>query len=282
MGIPIWIERLLQATKVDTAAILALITGGGADARFQQSAAGVVEAGSYIDFNISIYDVNFGAVLVADIDIGAISVLLEQSRAGAAFSAAGITQPVFAAIDGRVYCQFKFLATEWEAGDVYRLIVSDVRAIVDLVPVYVPAMVWSNEVVEAASAEAMIAKVWKQVLSPDVNITAILASETDVLNLPAAANTTYMLNHLRLKSADPGVNTVLVRLYEEENGALTNVGTFTIGTTGYINDFADYFSLMDMFSLAHCAGNNIKVTVQASGGGPYAVTAQYQYATATV
>lgn len=125
-------------------------------------------------------------------------------------------------------------------------------------------------------------KVWKQVDSPDVNITAILANETDVLNLAAAANTTYILNHLRLKSADPGANTVLVRLYEEVNGVLTNVDTFTIGTAGALNEYTDYFNFMDMFSLAHCAGNNIKVTVQASGGGPYAVTAQYQYATATV
>jgi hypothetical protein len=128
------------------------------------------------------------------------------------------------------------------------------------------------------SLSTAAAKIWKQVNGVDVNITAILASETDVLNLPAAANTTYMLNHLRLKSADPGLNTVLVRLYEEVNGALTVVDTKNVDST----NFADYFSLMDLFSLAQSVGNNIKVTVQTSAGGPYPVTANYSYATATV
>jgi hypothetical protein len=278
MGIPIWVERLLQATKVDTAAILALITGGGADARFQQSAAGVVGAGSYMGFSISIYDVNSGAVPAADIDITSIIVMLQQSRGGAGFSSVGITQPVFNKFPGIVNCSFQFDATEWQSGDIYSLVVMRIGAIVDLVPVYVPAMVWCNEVIEAASAEAMIAKVWKQVDSVDKDITAILASETNVLLLGPAANTTYRLEHLRLKAADPGVNTVRVHLYEEVNGALTRVDTAYIDAT----NFADYFSLMDLFSLSQSVGNNIKVTVQTSAGGPYAVTANYSYATATV
>ena len=270
-----------QQIKADTAAILAAL-GGAIDARFFQSASGPVEEDAIQDFDITIFDVDLGAVLQANIDITSITAVMEKSTGGGAYSSVGITQPSFAKADGRVYVAYRFLAAEWAVGDMYRLGVTGISATVDAATVYCPAMVWSNRVDEAADVFNAVQKMWKQVDSADVNITAILANETDVLNLPAAANTTYMLNHLRLKSADPGANTVLVRLYEEVNGALTNVDTFTIGTGGALHEYTDYFSLMDMFSLAHCAGNNIKITVQASGGGPYAVTAQYQYATATV
>ena len=109
-----------------------------------------------------------------------------------------------------------------------------------------------------------------------VNITAIAAGETNVLNL-AAAGTRYLVRHLRLKCADPGANTVTVRLYELVNDVLTVVDSFAIVT----GNFATYFSLMDMFGLPHLAGDNLRVTVQASAGGPYAITGQYSHATAT-
>jgi len=110
-----------------------------------------------------------------------------------------------------------------------------------------------------------------------VNITAIAASETDVLNL-AVANTRYIVRSLRLKCADPGANTVTVRLYELVNDVLTVVDSFDIDAT----NFATYQSLMDMFGLPHLAGDNLKVTVQASAGGPYAVTGQYSHAKTNV
>ncbi|GAJ03659.1 unnamed protein product, partial [marine sediment metagenome] len=110
-----------------------------------------------------------------------------------------------------------------------------------------------------------------------VNITAIVASETDVLNL-AVADTRYIVRSLRLKCADPGANTVTVRLYELVNDVLTVVDSFVIDTT----NFGTYHSLMDMFGLPHLAGDNLKVTVQASAGGPYAVTGQYSHAKTNV
>lgn len=113
---------------------------------------------------------------------------------------------------------------------------------------------------------------------PDVavNITAIAAGETDVLNL-AAAGTRYLVRSLRLKSADPGANTVTVRLYELVNDVLTVVDTFSMTTA----NFGTVQSLMDMFGLPHLAGDQLQVTVQASGGGPYAITGQYSWASAT-
>lgn len=110
-----------------------------------------------------------------------------------------------------------------------------------------------------------------------VNINAIAASETDVLNL-VVANTRYIVRSLRLKCADPGANTVTVRLKELVNDVLTDVDTFDITNA----NFATYHSLMDMFGLPHLAGDELQVTVRASAGGPYAVTGQYSHAKTNV
>jgi len=110
-----------------------------------------------------------------------------------------------------------------------------------------------------------------------VNVNATIGGETNVLNL-AVANTRYIVRHLRLKCVDPGVNQVLVRLYELINNVLTNVDTWIIDNT----NFGTYFSLMDMFGVPYLAGDQLQITVQASGGGPYAVTGQYSFAKTNV
>lgn len=109
-----------------------------------------------------------------------------------------------------------------------------------------------------------------------VTINAILASETDVFDLNVAA-TRYIVRSLRLKCANPGADTITVRLRELVNNVSTIVGTFDITAA----NFATYFSLMDMFGVPHLAGDDLQVTVQASAAGPYAVTGQYSHATAT-
>ncbi|MFA5401216.1 MAG: hypothetical protein WC359_12285 [Dehalococcoidia bacterium] len=109
-----------------------------------------------------------------------------------------------------------------------------------------------------------------------VTINAIAAAETNILNL-AAAGTRYSVRSLRLKCANPGANNVRVRLYELVNDVATVVQTFDI--TGV--NWTTYFSLMDMFGLPELTGDQLRVTVQATGGGPYAITGQYSYATAT-
>jgi len=105
-----------------------------------------------------------------------------------------------------------------------------------------------------------------------VNINAIVVSETLAINL-IVADTRYIVRSLRLKCADPGANTVTVRLYELVNNVLTVVDSFEITNA----NFTTYHSLMDMFGLPHLAGDNIRVTVQASAGGPYVVTGQYSH-----
>jgi len=109
-----------------------------------------------------------------------------------------------------------------------------------------------------------------------VNINAIAGAETDVFDLNVAA-TRYLVRSLRLKCADPGANTVTVRLRELVNNVATVVATFDITAA----NFANYFSLMDMFGVPYLAGDDLQITVEASGGGPFAITGQYSHATAT-
>jgi len=108
-----------------------------------------------------------------------------------------------------------------------------------------------------------------------VNTTATNGAETNIFNL-ATAGFHYMVEKLRLKCADPGANTVTVRLYELINAVSTEVDQFLIDAT----NFALYHSLMDMFGVDHLSGDNLKVTVRASAGGPYTVTGSYVYRSA--
>lgn len=127
-------------------------------------------------------------------------------------------------------------------------------------------------IIAALGGFAGVTGIFHEQVDAAVNITAIVASETDVFHL-TAANTRYIVRSLRLKCADPSTNTVTVRLYELVNDGLTNVDSFDIDAT----NFGTYHSLMDMFGLPHLAGDELQVTVQASAGGPYVVTGQYSH-----
>ncbi len=108
-----------------------------------------------------------------------------------------------------------------------------------------------------------------------VDVEAILASETNVLNL-VVASTRYVVRSLFLKSVNPGAETITVRLYALIDDVLTEVDSFAMTTDNYTT----FQSLMDMFGLPQLVGDSVKVTVQASAVGPYAITGQYSYATA--
>ena len=121
----------------------------GSQLRIEQSIVGAVEEDALQQFTISIFDINSGAVASGDIDIASISAALSKSTGGGAFSIAGITQPTFAKSTGVVTCSYRFLAAEWAAGDMYRLVVSGITATVDETTVYIPDMIWSNIIKEA-------------------------------------------------------------------------------------------------------------------------------------
>ncbi len=110
-------------------------------------------------------------------------------------------------------------------------------------------------------------------MQPDVpvDISAESGSEADVFDL-STTGYSYKVEELLLKCADPGADTITVRLYQLVNDVLTAIDTFTVDTTNY----GTYFTLVDMFGRPHLAGDNLKVTVQSSAG-TYAVTGQYSY-----
>jgi len=105
-----------------------------------------------------------------------------------------------------------------------------------------------------------------------VNITAIADSQITVLNL-RADDTRYAIRNLRIKSADPGANSVTVHLWEFINDVFVETDSFEITTASYTN----YFSIMDMFGVNTLYGDNIMIMVDTDVGS-YAITGQYSYA----
>ena len=134
--------------------IVANLGGVAGRTRVVPSVSATVEENAYQQFSISIMDIDTGSVPSADIDITGISQVLSKSTGGGAFSAVGITQPTFGKADGRVFEDYQFLAAEWAAGDVYKLVVSGIEATVGGDTAYIPAVVWSNLIVEQGDISA--------------------------------------------------------------------------------------------------------------------------------
>jgi len=107
-------------------------------------------------------------------------------------------------------------------------------------------------------------------VSTNANIAAV-----DIFDLNTTG-LTYLINNVRIKSADPGANTVTITLYELINDSSVAVDTFDITTANY----GTYFSLYDMFSINQLAGDDIQITVSCDADGNHAITGQYQYAQA--
>ncbi len=118
-------------------------------------------------------------------------------------------------------------------------------------------------------------QVWDEQPAVAVNITAILASPTNIFDL-STTGYSYKINSLRINAADPGANTIYVRLYELINGSPVLTDTFNITTANY----TQYFSLMDMFGVTNLVGDDLMITVQCSADGPYIVTGQYHFSLA--
>ena len=124
------------------------IGGAAGQLRTAFSDSEAVEENAIQYFNIGIFDVDAGAIALANIDITGISAVMEKSTGGGAFSSAGITQPTFTKANGSVYCAYQFLAAQWATGDMYKLIVGGITATIGGATAYVPSGVWSNTVVE--------------------------------------------------------------------------------------------------------------------------------------
>jgi hypothetical protein len=91
------------------------------------------------------------------------------------------------------------------------------------------------------------------------------------LVLLASLTKRYTIDGMVIKSEDPGLNTITIRLWKLVNALLTEIGSFAITTV----NFGTYFSLMDMFGIPTLAGDSIQITAEVSAGGPYAVEGSY-------
>jgi len=140
----------------NTESILTILGGSAIQMRTAQSISAAVEENALQQFSISIMDVDTGAVASASIDITGISAVIEKSTGGGAFSAAGLTAITFGKEDGRVFVDYQFKAAEWTVGDVYKIVVSGITATIGGDTAYVPAMVWSNFIVEDADLKAAV------------------------------------------------------------------------------------------------------------------------------
>ncbi len=147
---------ILNPRLAEIADILAIVAGGQADFITEQSEASTVEQNAIQQFNIALFSLSTGAIPLLSIDITGISQVMSRSRAGGAFSAVGITPPVFTKGAGTVYCPYQFLLAEWEMGDLYKLVVSGIKATIGINTFFVPDMVWSNAVIESADLETTV------------------------------------------------------------------------------------------------------------------------------
>jgi hypothetical protein len=184
------IGHIDEARETTCLAILAAVTGE-TDLRTQQSEAGAVEQNDFLQFYVSIFSISAGAIPLASIDITGMTAVMSQSRAGGAFSPAGITQPVFTKANGKVSCAYQFLLAEWEMGDVYRLVLSGIKATVGGDVTFLSDMVWSNIVVEAADLETTVNTI-NTVQGPE-NAAATLDNLTDVTTTSTEAKLRRLL-----------------------------------------------------------------------------------------
>ena len=143
-----------KQTVTNTESIVAMLGGSAIQLRTAQSISATVEEDALQQFAISIMDVDSGSVALASIDITSISAVIEKSTGGGAFSAAGLTAITFGKEDGRVFADYQFKDAEWAVGDVYKIVVSGIEATLGGDLAYVPAMIWSNLVVEEGDLRA--------------------------------------------------------------------------------------------------------------------------------
>lgn len=215
--------------------IVANLGGVAGRTRVVPSISATVEENAYQQFSISIMDIDTGAVPAANIDITGISQVLEKSTGGAAFSSAGITQPTFGKADGRVFEDYQFLADEWTVGDVYKLVVAGIEATVGGDTAYIPAVVWSNLVVEQGDIKTSIDQIEVDT-DPLVVGRSQIAATTINLNQGVAA---YVL----FTGATQAVilESLIIRMPDiVAGGSLTSIAIATDDTTpGVILDAVD-------------------------------------------
>lgn len=104
--------------------------------------------------SVAIADSVAGDISSANIDISAATVTLERSRAGAAFSSTGITQPSASKANGLVTVDFDLVGSEWKTGDTAHLLLRGVKATDSSSTArFLPANSWTFQVNAAGGFE---------------------------------------------------------------------------------------------------------------------------------
>ena len=210
--------------------ILVAVGGEANQLRVIPSDSSGVEEDGLLNFSVSLMDIDSGSVASDDIDISAISAVLYKSTGGVAFSAAGITQPTFLKAAGNVYCDYQFLAAEWEIGDMYKLVVSGIIVTIGVDTAYVPSVTWSNLVVEELNVEAKIDAI-QTVTDGIVAAHALLATAAQLEPTISSSSYTY-IDAGGVQDIVEVVNTkkILVRGIFVDCNTLTQDGTLSFWT----------------------------------------------------
>lgn len=276
------IEDKLDHPEHGLAALKALLDSLAGGAFYGSYGPKNVEVDNDVDFGTILYDPAGNIITTGEITPGTYTVRRVRGAVDTEIVAAAASSEAA----GRVYMTYNFPAASWNVGDIFYITFTGIIVTLNGVTTEYPNLfIWGRVVREAdisakvddieTKLDALGGAVGGFYEQEDVafNVDAVLAAEADILHL-AVADTRYIIRSLRLKCANPGVETVTVRLYELVNDGLVEVDSFDITAA----NFGTYHSLMDMFGLPHLAGDELQVTVQATAAGPYEVTGQYSHA----
>jgi len=269
------IEGKLDNPTFGLAAIKAAINSLAGGAFYGSYGPKNVEVGNDVDFGTILYDPSGNIITVGEITPGTYTVRRVRGAADTEIVHATASSEA----GGRVYMTYNFPVADWAVGDIFYITFAGIIVTIGgVITEYPDLYIWGRVVREADISGKVDTILQEEAdVAVSVNANAPPAPETDVLNL-AVANTRYVVRSLRLKCANPGGNTVTVRLYELVSNALTAVDSFDITN----ENFATYHSCMDMFGMPYLAGDRLQVTVQVSAGAAVAITGQYTLAKATI
>lgn len=254
-------------SKIDN--IITYLGGEAGQLRVEQSKSGAVEEDAYMSFGIGIFDIDTGAIASGSIDISGISATLEKSTGGAAFSSGGITQPTFAKANGLVSVDYRFLAAEWEIGDVYKLTVSGITATIGSDTAYVKTVIWSNVIMEQVNVEGKIDAIQADLgdFSAQSNLTTLLAA----LGIPDVAGKPLhtLLVTDRLDNATYGLSALNTDIDDIDeilrNGRDIWYCDSSVGASGAGTEWDTAFKTITEAVTAASAGDVIKIRGEFSG-----------------
>jgi hypothetical protein len=147
----------------------------------EKTAITTVEQNAFLTFGITLTDINGAPIPTANINITALSAVMEKSTNGTTFSSAGITQPTFTKSVGRVFSSYQFLTAQWAVGNIYRLTLSGIKATPVATELAVPTIIWTDLVTAQSDIDTEVDTILGMVTDlHDVDIPAIKAETNNI------------------------------------------------------------------------------------------------------